>query len=281
MRPTTKPGPASPGLQCPRRRLFLKQLAAVGLAAMVDEGVSGCSPLPPPAPYADFPAAPNGLLVIAVDTYPDLARPGGAITARVEGFALPLLIVHAQDGSFFCTSSTCTHQGCPLGFDHGVIVCPCHGSEFDLSGQVMRAPAQQPLLTYKATFNADTAKLVVDLHAPGEILPAPVGGEVTLSLSQYPTLAQPGGVEEGTPNGEVNALLVIALAAGQYAALNPLCTHANCAFVEFKPADGLLHCPCHGSVFATDGTVRQGPATQPLKTYPATFDGTAVHVKVT
>jgi Rieske Fe-S protein len=137
------------------------------------------------------------------------------------------------------------------------------------------------LLTYKATFSADSGKLVVDLHATEEVLPAPVGGEVTLSLSQYPTLAQAGGVEEGTPKGEVNALLVIALASGQYAALNPLCTHANCALVEFTPADGLLHCPSHGSVFATDGTVKQGPATQPLVTYPTTFDGAAVRVRLT
>jgi cytochrome b6-f complex iron-sulfur subunit len=100
-------------------------------------------------------------------------------------------------------------------------------------------------------------------------------------LSQYPSLAQPGGTEEGTPKGDVNALLVIAVAAGQYAAVNPLCTHANCAFVQFKPADGLLHCPCHGSLFATDGTVKQGPATKPLSTYATAFDGTSVRVKLT
>ena len=279
MRPTTEPEGESSPPQCPRRRLFLKQLAAMGFAAVFDEGLSGC--LPSPAPYADFPAPMNGLLVVAVDLYPDLAKQGGAITARVEGLPGPLLIVHPVGDSFSCTTGTCTHEGCPLGFDHGTIVCPCHGSEFDLSGQVTHPPALQPLLTYKATFSADSGKLVVDLHATEEVLPAPVGGEVTLSLSQYPTLAQPGGVEEGTPKGEVNALLVIALASGQYAALNPLCTHANCAFVVFTPADGLLHCPCHGSVFATDGTVRQGPATQPLSTYPTTFDGTAVRVKLT
>ena len=253
----------------------------MGIAAALDEGLSGCLPNPSPAPYAYFPAPKNGLLVVAVDLYPDLARQGGAITAIAEGFAGPLLIGHTVGDSYFCTAGTCTHEGCPLGFDAGAIVCPCHGSEYDLGGQVTHPPARQPLLTYKATFIAESGRLVVDLHAPGQVLPAPVGGEVALSLSQYPRLAQPGGAEEGTPKGELNALLVIALASGQYAALNPLCSHANCAFVEFAPADGLLHCPCHGSVFATDGTVRQGPATQPLSTYPATFDGATVRVKLT
>jgi cytochrome b6-f complex iron-sulfur subunit len=281
MRPTTEPEPGSSPPECPRRRLFLKQLAALGISVALDDGLSGCHPYPSPAPYAHFPAPKDGLLVIAVALYPDLARQGGAITAIADGVAGPLLIVHSAGDSYFCTASTCTHEACPLGFDGGAIVCPCHGSEYDLGGQVTRPPARQPLLTYQATYMAESGKLVVDLHATGQVFPAPVSGEVTLSLSQYPTLAQPGGTEEGTPKGELNALLVIALASGQYAALNPLCTHASCAFVELAPADGLLHCPCHGSVFATDGTVRHGPATQPLTTYPATFDGVAVRVKLT
>jgi len=41
----------------------------------------------------------------------------------------------------------CTHLGCALEVDRAVgqIACPCHGSRFDLQGQVLRGPAAAPL----------------------------------------------------------------------------------------------------------------------------------------
>ena len=39
------------------------------------------------------------------------------------------------------------------------------------------------------------------------------------------------------------------------------CTHAGCAL---GVRDGAAICPCHGSRFAFDGAVTQGPATEPL-----------------
>ena len=39
------------------------------------------------------------------------------------------------------------------------------------------------------------------------------------------------------------------------------CTHAGCAL---GVRDGEAICPCHGSRFAFDGAVTQGPATEPL-----------------
>jgi cytochrome b6-f complex iron-sulfur subunit len=49
-------------------------------------------------------------------------------------------------------------------------------------------------------------------------------------------------------------------ASGLYA-ISTRCPHLGCT-VE-RRADG-FQCPCHGSQFALDGQVRQGPATRPL-----------------
>ena len=56
--------------------------------------------------------------------------------------------------------------------------------------------------------------------------------------------------------------IVVRQPSGSLTACSAICTHAGCQ-VEY--ADGALHCPCHGSVFdSRTGSVRRGPATQPL-----------------
>jgi Rieske Fe-S protein len=231
-----------------------------------------------PAPYAEFPAPSNGVLVVPVDLYPDLAREGGAITARVEGFSTPLLLMHPGGDVYACTSSTCTHVGCPVGFDGERVLCPCHGSEFSTQGQVLRPPAQAPLLSFASSFDAQSRRLVVQLALTQAVLPAPVAGNVRLALSDFPALGAQGGTVLGTPSGQVTPLLVIALGGGQFVALDPVCSHQACALVTYAPSDGHLHCPCHGSVFATTGAVVQGPAAKPLTSHLVSFDGSAVTV---
>ena len=50
----------------------------------------------------------------------------------------------------FAVNPSCTHQGCTIDWktDKNEFVCPCHGAQFTLNGQVKNGPAQQPLQTY-------------------------------------------------------------------------------------------------------------------------------------
>lgn len=57
------------------------------------------------------------------------------------------VVTQPAAGEFKGFSATCTHQGCTVGsVANGNIVCPCHGSEFDITtGNPTHGPAQKPL----------------------------------------------------------------------------------------------------------------------------------------
>lgn len=52
--------------------------------------------------------------------------------------------------------------------------------------------------------------------------------------------------------------------SGALQALSARCTHLGC-IVHFNDAERAWECPCHGSRFAVDGSVLQGPANKPLE----------------
>ena len=63
--------------------------------------------------------------------------------------------------------------------------------------------------------------------------------------------------------------------SGNYTALWTECTHQNC---EVKPRDGIMTCPCHGSEFDTSGSVLEGPAELPLKSFRVSTDQSLIYV---
>jgi glycine/D-amino acid oxidase-like deaminating enzyme/nitrite reductase/ring-hydroxylating ferredoxin subunit len=56
-------------------------------------------------------------------------------------------------------------------------------------------------------------------------------------------------------------------ADGSVAAVSPVCTHMGC-HVTFNAAERSWDCPCHGSRFALDGSVLEGPAVHRLEQRP-------------
>ena len=63
----------------------------------------------------------------------------------------------------YAMSAVCTHLGCITRHvsDENAIACPCHGSRFDLEGNVTHGPAPRPLPWLEVTVDA-SGQLVVD-----------------------------------------------------------------------------------------------------------------------
>ncbi|HEX4435119.1 MAG TPA: Rieske (2Fe-2S) protein, partial [Acidimicrobiales bacterium] len=76
----------------------------------------------------------------------------------------PALVLQLQRGQFVAFDAVCPHAGCTVGYsaaDH-LIVCPCHGSEFDPStGAVLRSPAPHGLTPIPVVVDA-SGELLVD-----------------------------------------------------------------------------------------------------------------------
>jgi Rieske Fe-S protein len=81
----------------------------------------------------------SGHLLAKLDEVPT----GGGVIVGGAG----VVLTRDSAGSVHGFSSTCTHQGCTVGsVEHGVIVCPCHGSHFDLTtGAPVAGPATRAL----------------------------------------------------------------------------------------------------------------------------------------
>ncbi|GGT02332.1 Rieske (2Fe-2S) protein [Streptomyces cinerochromogenes] len=72
-----------------------------------------------------------------------------------------VVVTQPTAGTYKAFSSKCTHQGCAVGsVANGVIVCPCHHSEFSVTdGSVKKGPATQALAAAKITVSGDEIKL--------------------------------------------------------------------------------------------------------------------------
>jgi Rieske Fe-S protein len=99
------------------------------------------------------------------------------------------------------------------------------------------------------------------------------GGGSAAAGSGGTALAKTSDIPEG--GGKVFAdqgVVVTQPSAGTFKAFSSKCTHAGCAVKDIS--DGVINCPCHGSQFsATDGSVKKGPATQPLPAAKITVSG--------
>ena len=86
---------------------------------------------------------------------------------RVEVGETAVCLARTEDG-WLAFDDTCTHEECSLAegeLDGGVVICPCHGSEFDVrTGDVVTPPALDPLPIYEARDDGGT--LFVRLAPP-------------------------------------------------------------------------------------------------------------------
>ncbi len=111
-----------------------------------------------------FPAVKNGQITLALADYPALQQDGGIVEGRSAGYPFPIVLVNLA-GAVKVLSAVCPHQGCTVYPGGKGFVCPCHGSEFELSGHKTLGPAQSDLETLRTDPAAPAGTLIIPLPA--------------------------------------------------------------------------------------------------------------------
>ena len=86
----------------------------------------------------------SGYLSRKPKSYDEL-EPGHAAIMKIDGENVAAF--KDEQGQVHAVSAVCTHMGCLVGWNatDRTWDCPCHGSRFELSGEVIHGPATQPL----------------------------------------------------------------------------------------------------------------------------------------
>ena len=108
-----------------------------------------------------------------------------------------------------------------------------------------------PVVSTGITGNADTSKGAIDFT-------------LDLTNANYSKLKTPGEfIKEGS-------ILIANVKGGKYVAIQRLCTHQGQDQVGYRLGSDDFGCSAHGSVFATDGSVKNGPSQKAMALYKTT-----------
>jgi nitrite reductase/ring-hydroxylating ferredoxin subunit len=99
-----------------------------------------------------------------------LARLSPDVMVRLDdGLDTPIIVVR-HGGVVYAFDAICTHRRCSLergDVEDGLVMCPCHGAEFDLkTGAVVEGPATTPLATYGVAV-VDEVAVITTSERPG------------------------------------------------------------------------------------------------------------------
>lgn len=139
-------------MPCDRRRFVV-----AGSAALAATLLPACASLVTrPVPVE------NGAIRLSLRLHPELREPRGLLRLLPAGWEDPLYLLALDTGGFAALSSICTHRGCTVDPGGPGLACPCHGSQYDREGRVVRGPASRALARFPVHVEGD--ELTIDLR---------------------------------------------------------------------------------------------------------------------
>jgi len=135
-----------------RREFVVTTAAAVAAARCGGGGGSPTAPAPAPTPMPSGSPASNEVRVPLPAVGLTVAATGQLLTP------LPLAVTRLTEVKVVAVSRICTHEGCTVNLPVASLLtldCPCHGSRFEVTGQVVNGPAARPLASFPAAIEGN------------------------------------------------------------------------------------------------------------------------------
>jgi Rieske Fe-S protein len=129
------------------RKAFLKvATGAAGVLAIspLTSILHGCAP----SAHVARGTVTGQRVIVPLSSLPDMTDPGAYTKVYIDGVSNPFLLFRKEGDGLRVVLSTCSHRGCEVRKMRAKFECPCHGSEYDLDGNVMRGPASEPLQSF-------------------------------------------------------------------------------------------------------------------------------------
>jgi len=99
---------------------------------------------------------------VVVEDWIKAKGPGGrALVQGLKGDATYLIVTEDSKMETFGVNAVCTHLGCVVPWNKAAnkFMCPCHGSQYDKNGKVVRGPAPLSLALAKRGENGGKVTL--------------------------------------------------------------------------------------------------------------------------
>jgi Rieske Fe-S protein len=100
-------------------------------------------------------------LCMSLTENPELTMVGG-ILFFTQAPGQKIFVMRVSESEFRALSAICTHQGCTVEWDGSAkFDCPCHGSQYDAIGAVMKGPATRALHMFTPELAGDQLTIIL------------------------------------------------------------------------------------------------------------------------
>ena len=130
------------------RRDFMK-MCAQGLLGL--SGILGLAGLVRFLSYEPDPPPPQRFDIGPTSNY--------LINTRTVIKEIPAILIRGQS-DYSALSLVCQHLGCTVDSKVDGFVCPCHGSRYDMAGQLLKGPSEKGLISLKVEITADNRVII-------------------------------------------------------------------------------------------------------------------------
>jgi cytochrome b6-f complex iron-sulfur subunit len=137
------------------RKHFVKIIGVSCIGAAFPIGFSSCSPVH----YVTI-ELNNQQLSIPKSEFTGIKKDVEFIRAFVvvesPTLQFPIAVYRHSEKKYSALWTECTHQNCEVKPHDTLLTCPCHGSEYDISGGVLEGPAESALKSFQVSSDNET-----------------------------------------------------------------------------------------------------------------------------